>query len=190
VNLTALMAHPRMLIRQAVRDLLEDANTAAGARVTTTRVDPHQKGSLPAIGVYTLNDHVTPESATTAPVELTHELELEISAWVEHTQAVSVDDAMDNIAEQIENAMDIDPYLRNTAGDSILDSTLMEVVEIDGRSSPLVGIVVLTYTVTYRNERVVPAQTDDFLRADVKQTPVGGVGDTPAVEDLITVRTP
>lgn len=182
------MAHPRKLIRQAVVALLVAANTAAGTRVKPTRVEPHKKGQLPAIGVYTLTDPVDEDTSTDA--EDTHVLELEVVAWVAHSDSYTVDDAMDDIAEQIEEAMRGDPYLDGKASEARLLGTLMQVVEDDGRSDPLVGIVILTYAVTYRTDLVADAPTDDFVSVDAKHRIVGAVEANQARDEFIVQETP
>lgn len=170
--LTTVMAHPRKLIRQAVVALLAGA-TVAGTRVAGTRVEPHKKSQLPAIGVYTLNDPVDDDASS--EVEETHEVELEIAGWVLHTDAVPVDDAMDDLAEQIEETMKTSPYLGGKAGEVRLVGTTMEVLEDDARTSPIVGIIVLTYAVTYHIDRAAPASLDDFRSVDAKHRIVGAV---------------
>lgn len=183
------MAHPRKLIRQAVVALLAGAATAAGARVHGTRVEPHKKSALPALSVYTLNDPVNEDASS--ETEEAHELELEIAGWVAHTDVTPVDDAMDDLAEQVEAAMKADPYLGGKAGDTRLVGTTMEVVEDDGRSNPLVGIVVLTYAVTYRTDLTATAELDDFLSVEATHQIAGGVDDTaPAVDQFTVQETP
>jgi hypothetical protein len=190
VILTVVMAHQRKLIRQAVVALLTSANTDAGTRVKSTRVDPHKRTQLPAIGVYTLDETTDSQSAGFAPIELTRHLQLEITAWVEHSDEVPLDDSMDDIAEQIENAMASDYYLSGTVADQMLESTMMQVVEDDGRSDPLIGIVVLTYAITYRTYplEVGAEPSDAFVTVDVKQPLVGGVPTTVPAEDKFTVQ--
>lgn len=141
------MAHPRESITQAVVALLIAANTAAGSRVVSTRIEPHKPSGLPAISVYALNDQT--DDAISSEMEVGHRLNLEITGWVKHSDSVPVDEAMNNLAEQIEVAMRADPYLGGTASDSIFEGSAMQVVEDDGRSDPVIGVVVLTYSVTY-----------------------------------------
>jgi len=182
------MAHQRSLIRSAVAALLVNANTSAGARVSATRVEPHQGRGLPAISVYTLSESLNDDlSRLSAPRELTRDLKLEIAAWVAHSDAFPVDDAMDAMAEQIEAVMSADRWLSGTAAESIYESTEMQVVEDDGHSDPLVGIVTLTYSVTYRTVPAVAA-LNDFVTVDVIEKIAGGVSDTVPAEDQFTVR--
>lgn len=181
------MAHPRKLIRQAVVALLASANTAAGARVQGTRVEPHKKSQLPALSAYTLNDPVNEDAST--ETEEAHDLELEIVGWVAHTEALTADDAMDDLAEQVENAMKGDPYLGGKASEVVFKGTVMEVVEDDGRSNPQVGIVVLTYAVKYRADFAVTTPTDDFLTVNATHQIVGGIeDDTVPASDQFTVQ--
>jgi hypothetical protein len=134
------MAHPRELISDAVVALLLAANTAAGSRVSATRVDPHKKSQLPALSVYTLTDPTS--DGGSSEMEEGHELALEVAAWAEP-------DEIEDLLDQVEDAMRADPYFGGVASDSILKGTVTQVVEIDGRSDPTVAIAVLTYSVTY-----------------------------------------
>lgn len=181
------MAHPRKLVRDAVTALLTNA-TAAATRVFPTRIDPIRNSKLPAIAVYTPSEEIVPEKSDTAPRELHRIVKLEIVGFVEHTSAVPADDAMDAIAEQIEAAMDANRYLGGAAGDSVLESTLMQIREEDGRSDPLVGMVTLTYAVEYRTQPIVGA-LDDFLTGTAEHRIVGAlVGDTVPADDEFTVQ--
>jgi hypothetical protein len=185
------MAHPRKLIRQAVVALLAGANTAAGARVQGTRVEPHKKSQLPAISVYTLREPVDQAASNdTAPRELTRDVKLEITGWVAHSDVLPVDDAMDDLAEQIEAAMDADPYLGGKAADSILEDTVMQVLEDDGRSDPLIGIVTLTYSATYRTSPAAPANLDDFEVVHADHRIVGAVQANQASDEFVVEETP
>lgn len=185
------MAHPRTLIRNKVVELLVD-ETAAGDRVMGTRVEPHRKNRLPAISVYMLSEAIDVEaSRETAPRQLVREAKVEVVGWVLHSAARPVDVAMDELAEEIEAAMTVDPTLGGLAEDCILDDTLLQVLDDDG-SDPLVGIVTLTYAVTYRTSTAVDASTlDNFLRVKATHELEGGVDDTvPASDEFVVQETP
>ena len=181
------MAHPRKLVRHAVVARLVNA-TAANDRVQGTRVEPHRKAPLPAISVYTLNDDVDEEVSSDA--EDTHELQLEITGWVAHSDAIPVDDAMDDLAEQIEAVIANDPYLGGASGETRLRNTRMQVVEDNGRSDPMIGIVALTYAVTYRTDRVAQPPLDDFLSVDAKHRIVGAVEANQGRDIFVVQETP
>lgn len=186
------MAHPRKLIRLAVVAQLIAAGTAAGARVYADRVDPHKSGATPAVCVYTLNELVDQDSANSRPRELRRDLQLEVVGYVTGLDEETVVDALDDLAEQIETAMDGDRTFGGKASDSVLDDTAMTVLLENGRSSPLVGIVVLTYAVTYRTDLFVTAPVlDDFLRVKATHQVAGGIeGDTTPAVDEFTVQDP
>lgn len=186
------MAHQRKLIRQAAVAKLIAAATSAGARVYPTRVAPLRKDLLPAIAVYTEDEEVDPDSEGTSTRELKRYVELVVEGYVAHTSALSADDGMDDLAEQIEAAIDADPNLNSTVGDHGCFLERTETGFADGSSDPLIGVVKLTYRALYRTS---PAEagsspTDAFLTADVKYTPPGGVADTPVLEDTVTVQEP
>lgn len=176
--------HQRKLIRHAVTAALV-GSTAAGARVQATRVEPRRPSEIPAIGVYTATEETDPDDVSTAPRELLRQLKLDVVGWVLDSSAVPVDDAMDDLAEQIEIAMELDPYFGSTVSESILVATDMQVIAEDG-NDPMIGVVRLTYSVTYRTSPVVGA-LDDFLRAGVTTRIVGADADN-AVSDLVELQ--
>lgn len=176
------MAHQRKLIRQAVVQLLANAATAAGSRVMGTRVDAHKRSELPAISVYTLSEASEPNA--TAPREITRDVQIEIAGWVAHSEATPADDAMDDLAEEIEAAMDGDRFLGALAADSLLVSTEMQIRAEEGKSSPLVGLVTLTYSVTYRTAPAAPALPDDFLAVKATHQIVGAAANNAATEEF------
>lgn len=175
------MAHPRKLIRHAIVARLTNA-TAAGDRVQATRVDPHKKNELPAISVYTLREPVD-AGGDTEPRELTRAVKVEIAIWVAHSDELTADDAMDDAAEQVEAAIDGDRFLGGLAAECVLENTEMQMLDGD----PLVGLITLTYSVTYRTSPAAPT-LDDFVRAGVDHRLVGGVPDTVPASDLVTVQ--
>jgi hypothetical protein len=180
--------HPRAAIRHAVRDLLIAADTLAGERVHPTRVLSIRKKELPLIAVYTSEEQV--DAATDrAPRELTRTIDLEIAAWVDPGPGgAKVDDAMDAIAAQIEAAMHADPYLADTASESVLVSTSMGV---QGEGDDLLGLVTLSYDVTYLSlapEPPADGDLDDFRRAGTTTNLGGVVHEDDQAEDLTTVQ--
>lgn len=152
------MAHPRELVRDTVVALLIAANTAAGARVQSTRIDPIKASDLPMISVYTRDEDVADDSSKTAPRELTRMLQLEIAAWVRHSDAVPVERAMDNIAAQIEAAMDGNRYLTMagtiTAVDPATDQLTIPAHGFTGTVAP--AFVASSATVPTGSYRGVP----------------------------------
>ena len=156
------MPHPRTIIRHAVATLLRGANTAAGARVFTTRVDPYRRPELPALAVYTL-DESSEVIEGSSPRELKRTLQLAVEAEV--AMAKNVDDVLDDLALQIELALHQDPTWGGVAEDSNLDSTEIQVL---GEQDKQVGVVRMVYQVTYlSNVPATPPELPDFLRASI-----------------------
>jgi hypothetical protein len=181
------VAHQRKLIRQAIVARLLAANTAAGDRVTSTRIDPHKKTRLPAISVYCLREPVVDPGMDSSIRELTRDAKFEIVAWVRHSDSLPAADAIDDIAEQIENAMSSDETMGGAASDSSLESTEIEIAD-EGGPDPLVGIVALTYSVIYRTSPV-DGTADTFVTAGERFRPPEMTVDND-MQDLFNVQEP
>lgn len=177
--------HPRKLIRDAVVANLTN-RTSAGTNVYTFRPREFRpKNEYPALLVVVTGEQVTDASATTAPRELTREVEIAITARVLHSDSFPVDDAMDAISEEIENVINADRHLGDTASDCILKGTEFSVSD-PTENSPITGEVMLSYSATYYTSSA-SGTLDDFLRADVTTKFVGSDDDN-APTDAIDVR--
>lgn len=157
------MAHPRQLIRHAVAAALTGA-TAAGANVYKTRVLPFRRNGLPAVAVYTLTESVRTDEKS-APRELERRTELVVEGAVQAASTENADDALDALALEIEAALHADPTFGGTAADSILSSTEIDVA---GEGEQMIGVVKLTYEVTYYAYADVGTTLDDFKTANIR----------------------
>ncbi len=175
--------HQRQVIRTAIVAILLNV-TAAVDRVFPTRVLPFRTRDLPVVTVYTLEDNVDADSRMVSPRELTRSLSVTIEGWV--APGPNVDNAIDDLAEEIETAMHADPYLGGAAADSLLESTVMEsIVESDRE----LGWVALVYDVTYRTDAPESsALLDDFNTANVRHNVGGDVHPDDEAVDSITVQ--
>lgn len=175
--------HQRQIIREAVkRQLLR--KTVAGDRVYETRAVPLRGLELPAIAVFTLQEPVDSASKNTAPRELTRNLQLVIEANVKAGQ--NVDDAIDAMALEIERAIDADETFGGVASDAVLSNTEMDT---DERGDQLIGVLTLTYAVTYFTrpcDSAVP-KLADFDRMDVKTNLSGDVLPADESEDSVEI---
>lgn len=168
--------HQRQVIRTKVKDLLVAGATVAADRVFPSRILPLRALNLPAIAVYTNDDVVDPDSLQTSPRELTRELEVVIEGWVAAGAVTDpaveqVDDLMDDLAEEIETIMHLDPYLGDTVSESILANTETEIVEEGART---LGLLLMTYSVTYRClAPVAPVLADDFKTVGAEHNVTG-----------------
>lgn len=179
------MTHPRKLIRHAIRDALEGA-TDAFDRVYATRSIELRKCELPVICVYTLEDDVDPASRDTYPRELIRTVPVVIECWIGPSE--TVDDDMDDFAEQVETAMHADPFFGGVCSESLLDGTVIEVLEQGARR---LGMVALTYTVRYYSlapEAPADGELDDFLTVEATHDLGGAVHVDEQAVDLITVQ--
>jgi hypothetical protein len=165
-------AHPSGRRRAAVA-----ANTAAGARVQGTRVDPWKKTQLPAISVYTLGEEVD-ETLEDAPRELTR-TRSRSSAWIGRARPSAPRlTTRWTTSPSRSSAMDATRLARRhgTRPTDILEGTEMEVSrEDDGRSDPLVGDRRAHLRGDVPDEAGAARATDDFLTVDATQKLVGGV---------------
>lgn len=179
----AAALHHRTIVRRAVRDLLK-GRTSAGQKVDTTRIDTWRDNELPAISVYTRVEDVDDESAETAPRELRRQVEVEIVGAVGASD--HMDDVMDALALEIETVMHADPFLGDVASDSILSGTEANVRDEGKR---LIGIIILTYQVTYRTDAPEAPALEDFNTADTKYD-VGVPEEGQQAHDVVTVQEP
>lgn len=180
------MAHQRQVIRAAVLALLLNA-TAAEARVHATRVLPYQASQvLPVIAIYTPDEDVDDDSWSTAPLELTRNLSLIIEGWV--SPGENADNAMDDLAKEIEDAMDSDLYLGGAIAKRKLVKTETEVLEESDRQ---LGWFAMTYEVTYRTlapEPPADGEMDDFNTAGTAYNQGGEQAPADEASDEITVQ--
>ncbi len=164
--------HERAELRAAAIAQLV-GETAAEDRVTSSRLAPHPKATLPAISVFTEDEAIDEASKNTHPRELKRRPVLAIEAWVSVPAGGDVDGAMDAIALEIETAMDQDIGINGTAGDSVLSGTQMG-MKLDG-DRPM-GCVRLEYDVTYRTDLRIGEPEDEFDTLGVS-TSLGGEQD-------------
>jgi hypothetical protein len=72
-------------------------------------------------------------------------LELKVQGYAR--ALVDVDDTLDTIAVEIEDAMDADIKINDLALDSYLETTEFE---LDGEGDRLAGLITLTYKILYQ----------------------------------------
>ena len=180
------MPHQRTVIRKAVVAAIKAANTLAEQRVFSTRKNLYGMRELPAISVYALNEKSSLDR--TAPRELERIVSVDIEALVEKRE--DIDDEMDDIALEIETAMNLDPNFASEVKWSELTSTTL-VSDPDGDRE--LGHVTLTYDMTYDSDAFVePALVDqDDLNTVHTDYDLGGT-QAPADQesDTITVQAP
>ena len=151
------MSHPRTAIRQALVDKLKtkvDDNflTDAGDKIDGSRSKPLFDQFLPAILIYTRNENIIEERFATDGYGATkRELEVAIEAVVLGNE--QIDDSLDKISKQIEDALDGFEMPTRKADIVKLKSTEMD-VSIEG--SKIYGAARLTYSITYYTSNQQP----------------------------------
>lgn len=136
------MAHARKNIRDNVTTTLTGLTTT-GSRVFQTRLFPLATAKLPGLCIYTRSE--TTEYATAGkPRTQLRELEVLVEAYVKGTS--SIDDTLDTIAVEVEEAL----YTDTTRGGYAKDTQVTSFeVDYDGEGDQSVGVARFTISVTY-----------------------------------------
>jgi len=136
------MAHIRKAIREHVVTTITSLSTT-GSNVYETRYFPLQTGNLPALIVYTLDETVEDYTLGQNTRTQFRALNLIIEAHCRGT--ANIDDTLDTIAEEVEEAMVTDISRGGNAKDTKLVST-----EVDfDTASQKTGLMRLTYLISY-----------------------------------------
>jgi len=175
------MAHQRKLIRDAIVAALV-GETVAEDRVRSTRLTPWRKGGLPAISVYAVDEDVDPAKSDAAPRKLHRVVNMTIEGVLAETNEDQLDDALDALAEEIEVAMDADPYLGGVAADSMLLRTDLGTATLGERPH---GAVQLIYAVTFQTNVPEDGATEDLETASIKHDLGGTVHPDNQAEDKL-----
>lgn len=136
------MSHVRKQIRDNIVTTLTGLATT-GSKIYKTRVYSLADGKLPGLCIYTGSE--TMEASTlTRPRTKTRVLEVFVEAYA---SAVSnLDDALDQICVEVEEALALDVTRGGKAKDTVV--TAAE-IEFSGEGEKPVGVARLTVTVTY-----------------------------------------
>jgi len=136
------MAHLRKAIREHVVTTCTGLSTT-GSNVFETRYFPLQTANLPAILVYTNEESIEEYTLGTSTRTQIRILQVIIEA---HAQGTSdIDDTLDTISEEIEEAMCVDPSRGGNAKDTKLINTEYEF----DTGSQKTGLARFTYAITY-----------------------------------------
>ena len=136
------MAHVRKSIREHVVTTVTSLSTT-GSNVYETRYFPLQTGNLPALIVYTLDESI--EDYTLGRNTRTQQRSLNLIIEAHCRGTANIDDTLDTIAEEVEEAMVTDVSRGGNAKDTKLVSTE---IEFD-TASQKTGLMRLTYLINY-----------------------------------------
>lgn len=133
--------HKRQLIREAVKDMLLN-QTDAGARVYSNRVTAFWNEEVPCISIFTTDEAATPTDLRQKRYSRKLILNIEIRAEAKE----NLDDVLDSLALKVEQLIDADLTLNNTAHNVVMTGTD---IGFTGEATKPVGVLNLNYEVTY-----------------------------------------
>ena len=136
------MAHVRKQIRDNVVTTLTGLTTT-GANVYRTRVYPLAAGKLPGLCIYTTSESSTYETLA-RPRTRARTLELVVEGYVSGT--TNLDNSLDTIAVEVEEAMEADPTRAGLAKDTQLTGTETELV---GEGDKVAAMIKFTFEILY-----------------------------------------
>jgi hypothetical protein len=137
------MAHQRKTIRDNVITTLTGLSTT-GSNVFNTRILPNLETNLPCLNVYTISE----SSEEIDFLSIQRDLLLEVDGYAKNSS--TLEDDLDTIAKEVENALGADVTRNNTAYDTFLSSTEMD-LSSDGDIQ--MGVVRLQFTIRYRTAK-------------------------------------
>ena len=135
------MAHIRKSIRENIGTALTGLSTT-GSSVFESRTFPLNFSNLPALLVYTKDEEIS-EYSLRNPRTQFRQLQVVIEAHIKGT--TNIDDTIDTIAEEVEEAMVSDITRGGHAKDTRLQSTEIEFEEATSK----VGLGRFTYVIDY-----------------------------------------
>lgn len=136
------MTHLRKQIRDNVTTTLTGLTTT-GSNVYQSRVHPNEAAKLPCLNIYTLSE--SEERITMGPnPKYQRELELVVEGYAKATS--NLDNTLDAIALEVEEALATDLSRGGLAHDTMLEDTEVELV---GEGEQPIGMVKLTYNIRY-----------------------------------------
>ena len=135
------MAHIRKTIRENVGTALTGLSTT-GSSVFQSRVFPLNFSNLPALLIYTMDDTIT-ETSLKKPRTQYRTMSVIVEGHVKGT--ADIDDTIDTISEEVEEAMVSDVTRGGNAKDTRLQTTEIEFEEATSK----VGLVRFTYVIDY-----------------------------------------
>lgn len=138
------MSHLRQLIRSNIVTTVTGLTTT-GSRVYQTRIYPLEQSKLPGLCVYTRSE--TTEYTTISPPRR-QERSLEVVVEIYAMATTNLDNTLDTVAAQIEEALASDVTRGGYAKDT---KVIAFEADFDGSGEQPVGVGRLTVQVTYSN---------------------------------------
>ncbi len=147
------MAHVRKLIRDRVATTLTGLSTT-GSNAFKTRVYPIAKASLPGLSIYTKDEsieHVSMSVSSSSPRLQLRDLTLTVEIFVRGV--TGYDDTIDQICEEIEEALEADSTLGGYAQSVSVNGFSADFI---GEADQPLGFASLTISVQYQTREGSP----------------------------------
>ena len=135
------MAHVRKQIRDDVLVTLMGLTTT-GSRVYPSRVHPNEAANLPALCVYTLNE--TSELIAMNGNQLRRALDLVVEGYARAKS--DLDDTLDIIATEVEEALAVDPTRGGVAHKTVISDTD---ISLSSEGDQPIGVIRMVFQVDY-----------------------------------------
>jgi len=156
--------HSRKLIKQKFQEIIIAANTDAGDNVQRNRWIPDDDDEFPLVRIYAVSE----------PVEQ-NDIEVDrrkLDVIIESVcNGIIADEELDELTDDIENALIQDLTLQGTVSNIQLKIT--EISQDEGSGSSIVAAR-MTYEVEYFTARTADDPTDDFETVEI----TGGIRDS------------
>lgn len=184
----------RKLIRKQVALILKN-KTAAGPRVFPNASVPTSEEELPVILIFPRSEPASKYSEAPRELERTLDLTIEIVAkgpeideeGNEPVGKTSLEDILDDLAEQVECEMSRDDTLNGTADDSILVNTEFE---FEGAGGVPIGSARLSFAITYfthyPRSSIKQGVVDAFEKSEIEYN-IGDNEDTREAKDSLDI---
>ena len=144
---------PRRILRAALKARLIAAQTAVGTRWLTNRTRPYQQADSPAGTIYTLA--ARPQPWAEAPRRTLWTADIAIELFFSQTNAAAIpDDELDDLEQQVREAIGIDRFLGLVDEDVVLRNSYPTDWEVGmtRQGNALEGSARLTWTWEYITE--------------------------------------
>jgi hypothetical protein len=135
------MVHVRKQIRDDVVTTLTGLTTT-GTRVFASRVYPNEAGKLPLLCVYSLNE--ASELIAMNGNQLLRSLEIVVEGYAK--AKANLDDTLDTIAKEVEEALAVDPTRGSIAHKTVINDTEISLSE-EGEQP--IGVIRMSFQVDY-----------------------------------------
>ena len=135
------MAHVRKQIRDDVVTTLTGLTTT-GTRVFASRVYPNEASKLPLLCVYSLNE--ASELIAMNGNQLLRSLEIVVEGYAK--AKANLDDTLDTIAKEVEEALAVDPTRGSIAHKTVINDTEISLSE-EGEQA--IAVIRMSFQVDY-----------------------------------------